>query len=249
MPPKRTAATTTPAPMTNAAIKQLIAQGVADALAEIEANRTSRNGDDSYDSGTGVNSYVKTVGHDAAYEMPWKTLKKMITAKYCPRGEIKKLEIKLWNLKESNEVKKYVGGLPGMIRGSVMASKPKTMQDAIEFVTELMDQKIHRPILLGPGKRKCTRDLNLRAPNATTIMMGSVLPSAPTVRGMAIWPGTIRVQLLLPTTKETSGQIKGVSLAMNVGFRSITRRIARSYKTRIREIKLGMVMLWQGLVL
>ncbi|GJZ76120.1 hypothetical protein Tco_0640585 [Tanacetum coccineum] len=35
------------------AIKQLIAQGVADALAEIEANRTSRNGDDNHDSGTG----------------------------------------------------------------------------------------------------------------------------------------------------------------------------------------------------
>ncbi|GKA03220.1 hypothetical protein Tco_0676001 [Tanacetum coccineum] len=38
--------------MTNAAIKQLIAQGVADVLAEIEANRTSRNGDNNHDSGT-----------------------------------------------------------------------------------------------------------------------------------------------------------------------------------------------------
>ncbi|GKC89305.1 hypothetical protein Tco_1149954 [Tanacetum coccineum] len=52
MPPKRTVATTTPAPMTDAAIKALIAQGVADALAEIEANKTSRNGNDSHDSGT-----------------------------------------------------------------------------------------------------------------------------------------------------------------------------------------------------
>ncbi|GJR18520.1 hypothetical protein Tco_0967047 [Tanacetum coccineum] len=41
------------------------------------------------------NSYVKTVGHDAAYGMPWKTLKKMMTHKSCPSGEIKKLEIKL----------------------------------------------------------------------------------------------------------------------------------------------------------
>nr|GEV74431.1 hypothetical protein [Tanacetum cinerariifolium] len=31
--------------------------------------------------------------------MPWKTLKNKMTAKYCPRGEIKKLEIELWNLK------------------------------------------------------------------------------------------------------------------------------------------------------
>ncbi|GJS39177.1 reverse transcriptase domain-containing protein [Tanacetum coccineum] len=71
-----------------------------------------------------------------------KTLKKMMTVKYYPRGEIKKLDIELWNLKvkgtdimsytlrfqelalmygrmfpeESNDVEKYVGGLPDMIR-------------------------------------------------------------------------------------------------------------------------------------
>ncbi|GJR09564.1 putative reverse transcriptase domain-containing protein [Tanacetum coccineum] len=43
---------------------------------------------------------------------------------------------------ESGEVEKYVGDLPDMIYDSVMASKPKTMQDAIEFATELVDQKI-----------------------------------------------------------------------------------------------------------
>ncbi|GJS74404.1 putative reverse transcriptase domain-containing protein [Tanacetum coccineum] len=114
------------------------------------------------------NSHVNIVGHDPAYGMPWKTLMKMMTDKYCPRGEIKKLEIEIWNLKVkgtdvvsynqrfqelallcgrmfpevSDKVEKYVGGLPDMIQGSVMASKPKIMQDAIEFATELMDQKI-----------------------------------------------------------------------------------------------------------
>ncbi|GJT26377.1 putative reverse transcriptase domain-containing protein [Tanacetum coccineum] len=44
--------------------------------------------------------------------------------------------------KESDKIEKYVDGLPDMIHGSVMASKPKTMQDAIEFATELMDKKI-----------------------------------------------------------------------------------------------------------
>ncbi|GKE44363.1 reverse transcriptase domain-containing protein, partial [Tanacetum coccineum] len=43
---------------------------------------------------------------------------------------------------ESDKIEKYVGGLPDMIHGSVMASKPKTMQDAIEMATELMDKKI-----------------------------------------------------------------------------------------------------------
>ncbi|GJT13388.1 putative reverse transcriptase domain-containing protein [Tanacetum coccineum] len=38
------------------------------------------------------NSHVKTTTHEAAHAMPWRTLKKMMTDKYCPRGEIKKLE-------------------------------------------------------------------------------------------------------------------------------------------------------------
>ncbi|GJX33065.1 hypothetical protein Tco_0242920 [Tanacetum coccineum] len=92
-----------------------------------------------------------------------------MTDKYCPRGEIKKLEFEMWNLKvkgndvvtysqrfqelalmcdrmfpeEINQLDKYVGGLPDMIHGSVMATKPKTMQDAIEFATELIDKKIN----------------------------------------------------------------------------------------------------------
>ncbi|GJR58398.1 putative reverse transcriptase domain-containing protein [Tanacetum coccineum] len=43
---------------------------------------------------------------------------------------------------ESDKIEKYVGGLPGMIHGSVVASKPKTMQDAVEIAIELMDKKI-----------------------------------------------------------------------------------------------------------
>ncbi|GKB39748.1 putative reverse transcriptase domain-containing protein [Tanacetum coccineum] len=199
MPPKKTTT-----PMIDAAIKQLIAQGVADALAEYEANRSSRNGDDSHNFGSGrrrtehathectYSDFLKcqplnfkgtkgvTVGHAAAYGMPWKTLMKMMTAKYCPISEIKKLEIEIWNLKvkgtdvvsytkrfqklalmcrsmfpeESDEVEKYVGGLPDMIQGSVMTFKPKTMQDAIEFANDLMDQKIRRASTAGPGEKR-----------------------------------------------------------------------------------------------
>nr|GEU72344.1 reverse transcriptase domain-containing protein [Tanacetum cinerariifolium] len=43
---------------------------------------------------------------------------------------------------ESDKVEKYVGGLPDMIYRSVKASKPKTMQEAIKFLIELMDPKI-----------------------------------------------------------------------------------------------------------
>ncbi|GKG55588.1 hypothetical protein Tco_0572228, partial [Tanacetum coccineum] len=44
---------------------------------------------------------------------------------------------------EIDKVEKYVGGLLDMIHGSGMETKPKTMQDAIEFTTELMDKKIN----------------------------------------------------------------------------------------------------------
>ncbi|GJZ16795.1 putative reverse transcriptase domain-containing protein [Tanacetum coccineum] len=46
-------------------------------------------------------------------------------------------------LEEIDQVEKYVGGLPDTIHGSVMATKPKTMLNAIEFATELMDKKIN----------------------------------------------------------------------------------------------------------
>ncbi|GKD65243.1 hypothetical protein Tco_1307351, partial [Tanacetum coccineum] len=89
------------------------------------------------------NSHVKTVGHDVAYAMTWTNLKNKMTDKYCPRGEVKKVEGEMMFSEESDKIEKYVNGLPNMIHISVMASKPKTMQDAIEIGTELMDKKIH----------------------------------------------------------------------------------------------------------
>nr|GFD31978.1 hypothetical protein [Tanacetum cinerariifolium] len=38
------------------------------------------------------NFHVKTTTPEVAHVMPWRTLKKMMTDKYCPRGKIKKLE-------------------------------------------------------------------------------------------------------------------------------------------------------------
>nr|GFB30319.1 hypothetical protein [Tanacetum cinerariifolium] len=88
------------------------------------------------------NCTLETQGQEVAYAMPWKTLKQMMTAKYCPRSEVKKLEVDLWNLKESDEIERYVGGLPEMIRGNVKSYEPKSMQKAIESANEQMDQKL-----------------------------------------------------------------------------------------------------------
>ncbi|GKD76418.1 hypothetical protein Tco_1339039, partial [Tanacetum coccineum] len=173
MPPKITTTTS----MTDAAIKALIAQRVVDALAEYKAHRSSGNGNDSHESGSGrrtervarectYSDFLKcqplnfkgtkgvvgltqwfekiesTVGHDAAYGMPWKILKKMMTDNYNQRFQELALMCGRMFPEESDEVEKYVGGLLDMIQGSVMASKPKTIQDAIEFATKLMDQNI-----------------------------------------------------------------------------------------------------------
>nr|GEZ14963.1 hypothetical protein [Tanacetum cinerariifolium] len=113
--------TTTTTPMTDAQLKTLIAQGVADVLTERDATRR-KNGEDNHDSGMGVRrqaplarectylDFIKckplyfkgiervfeltqwTVGHDIAYAITWINLKKMMTDKYCLRSEIKKLE-------------------------------------------------------------------------------------------------------------------------------------------------------------
>nr|GFA74589.1 hypothetical protein [Tanacetum cinerariifolium] len=97
------------------------------------------------------NSHVKTVTLEVAQALPWKTLKKMMTDKYCPRGKIKKLETEMWELKTKGTDVKYIGGVPDTIHDSVKATKPKTMQEAIEFATKLMDKRIRDDV---KNKRK-----------------------------------------------------------------------------------------------
>nr|GEY83292.1 transposon Ty3-G Gag-Pol polyprotein [Tanacetum cinerariifolium] len=43
---------------------------------------------------------------------------------------------------ESDEIERYVGGLRKMIRGNVMSYEPKSIQKAIEFSNDQMDQKL-----------------------------------------------------------------------------------------------------------
>ncbi|GJS20704.1 putative reverse transcriptase domain-containing protein [Tanacetum coccineum] len=113
------------------------------------------------------NGQIRTLGPEA-YAMTWDVLKKKMTDKYCPQGEIKKLEIELWNLKvkgndvpayterfqeltlictkfvanETEKVDKYLSGLPDNIYGNVKAAKPKTLDETIELANDLMDRKL-----------------------------------------------------------------------------------------------------------
>nr|GFA17349.1 hypothetical protein [Tanacetum cinerariifolium] len=119
--------------VTEAQLQALIDQGIAAAMAEAEASRV-RNG-----YGIAMENFKEN--DDRQLD------------KYCPRGEIKKLETKLWELKtkESDRVEKYIGGVPDTIHDSVKVAKPKTMQEAIEFATELMDKRIRDAV---ENKRK-----------------------------------------------------------------------------------------------
>ncbi|GJR58439.1 putative reverse transcriptase domain-containing protein [Tanacetum coccineum] len=180
MPPKkRTTIKTITTPMTGAAIKAPIAQGVADALAKYEAHRSSgKIGDDSHEleltggsEGTYTprivigqselignaltwwNSHVKTVSHVVAYGMTWKTLKKMMTYKYCPRGEIKKLEIELWNLKvKGTDVLSYNQRFQEL---ALMCSRmfPKE-SDEVEKYVAFQKAKCGKGLHCWPGEKK-----------------------------------------------------------------------------------------------
>ncbi|GKE16507.1 putative reverse transcriptase domain-containing protein [Tanacetum coccineum] len=125
------------------------------------------------------NGQIRTLGPEA-YAMTWEGLKKKMTDKYCPLGEIQKLEIELWNLKvkgndvpayterfqeltlictkfcanETEKINKYIRGLPDNIYGNVKSSKPKMLDETIELANDLMDQKLRTYAEKSDNKRK-----------------------------------------------------------------------------------------------
>nr|GEY67257.1 putative reverse transcriptase domain-containing protein [Tanacetum cinerariifolium] len=119
------------------------------------------------------NAYAQPMGIEQANQITWTELKRLLTNKYCPRNKIKKMEEELYNLiVKGNDLKPYVrrfqeltvlcpnmvpntkklleafiGGLPRSIEGNDTASKPQTLEEAINISQRLMDQKVvHIPI-------------------------------------------------------------------------------------------------------
>ncbi|GJV67598.1 putative reverse transcriptase domain-containing protein [Tanacetum coccineum] len=106
------------------------------------------------------------MGVDQANQITWTELKRLLTNKYCPRTEVRKMEDELYNLiVKGNDLKPYVrrfqelavlcpnmvpnteklleafiGGLPRSIEGNVTASKPQTLEEAINIAQRLMYQ-------------------------------------------------------------------------------------------------------------
>ncbi|GJT59383.1 reverse transcriptase domain-containing protein [Tanacetum coccineum] len=114
------------------------------------------------------NAYAQPIGIDQANQITWTELKRLLTNKYCPRTEVKKMEDEFYNLVvKGNDLKTYIrrfqelavlcpnmvpnneklmevfiSGLPRSIEGNVTASKPQTLEEATNIAQRLMDQII-----------------------------------------------------------------------------------------------------------
>ncbi|GJU07520.1 putative reverse transcriptase domain-containing protein [Tanacetum coccineum] len=119
------------------------------------------------------NSFAQPIGIEEAYKITWVEFKKLLIKKYCPRTEVQKMEDEFYHLTvKGNDLKTYVrrfhelatfcptmmpdfekmieffiGGLPRSIKGNVTASKPQTLEEAINIAQRLMDQVTkHTPV-------------------------------------------------------------------------------------------------------
>ncbi|GKF73257.1 reverse transcriptase domain-containing protein, partial [Tanacetum coccineum] len=107
-------------------------------------------------------------------------LKRLLTNKYCPRTEIKKMEDEFYGLTvNGSDLKTYIrrfqelavlcpnmvpnaeklmevfiNGLPRSIEGNVTASKPQTLEEAINITQRLMDQIIKHDFVQEANDRK-----------------------------------------------------------------------------------------------
>ncbi|GKB72843.1 hypothetical protein Tco_0934255, partial [Tanacetum coccineum] len=126
------------------------------------------------------NSHMKTVTQDVAYAMDWKALKKMMTVKYCP------IELALMCRRmfyeESEEVEKYVGGLPDMIQGNKRKVECNAGKQSGAHNNKYRDQKLGRALQLlwhGDEKERVHGIIALVSffgPNGNNINVGKLGP-------------------------------------------------------------------------
>ncbi|GJV49435.1 reverse transcriptase domain-containing protein [Tanacetum coccineum] len=209
MPPKRASTLEAPA-KTQAAIRKLVLDSVTAALeaqaatmASARSQRTpnptgtylqcAKENKVTFATGTLTddalswwNAYAQPMGVEQANRITWTELKRLLTNKYCPWTEIRKMEEELYNLTvKGNDLKPYVrrfqeltvlcpnmvpnneklleafiGGLPRSIEGNVTASKPQTLEEAINIAQRLMDQVTkHTPMQVSSDNKRRFDDI------------------------------------------------------------------------------------------
>ncbi|GJW46114.1 hypothetical protein Tco_0077760 [Tanacetum coccineum] len=88
------------------------------------------------------NAYAQPIIVDQANQITWTELKKLLTNK-----RFQELAILCPNMVPNTEklLEAFIGGLPRSIEGNVTASKPQTLEEAINISQRLMDQVNKEP--------------------------------------------------------------------------------------------------------
>nr|GEY29806.1 reverse transcriptase domain-containing protein [Tanacetum cinerariifolium] len=89
------------------------------------------------------NAYAQPIGIEQANKITWTELKMLLTNKYCPRNEVKKMEEEFYNLiVKGNDLKTYVRKFQELT--VLCPNMPQTLEEAINIAQRLMDQIIKR---------------------------------------------------------------------------------------------------------
>ncbi|KAI3808107.1 hypothetical protein L1987_24050 [Smallanthus sonchifolius] len=131
------------------------------------------------------NGEKRNRGVDVAMALPWDEVKRLMTEEFCPRNEVKKLEVEFWDLaQDSGEslayttrfhelsllvphmvtplsrcIEKYIGGLPRQIQDTVLGRNPATLEDAIRLAATLTDNHVKAGTLTKKGSKKVSETL------------------------------------------------------------------------------------------
>nr|GEU87735.1 putative reverse transcriptase domain-containing protein [Tanacetum cinerariifolium] len=100
------------------------------------------------------NAYTQPMGIEQANNTTWTELKRLLRNKYCPQNE--ELAVLCPNMVPNTEklMEVFIGGLPQSIKGTVTASKPKTLEEAINIAQRLIDHIIKRCSIQGTSDHK-----------------------------------------------------------------------------------------------
>ncbi|GJU83921.1 reverse transcriptase domain-containing protein, partial [Tanacetum coccineum] len=126
------------------------------------------------------NAYAQPIGIEQANKITCTELKRLLTNKYCPQTEVRKIEDEFYNLTlKGDDLKTYIrrfqelavlcpnmvpnteklmeafiGGLPRSVEVNVTASKPQTLEEAINITQRLMDQVARHNFVQGTNDNK-----------------------------------------------------------------------------------------------